>query len=157
MISLQAAIDPLLCCICVVFQVEVPVFEAGNRVKPAEIAKRGLAEAKKKGVDVVIVDTAGRLQVDRGMMDELKQIKQAVTPTEVLLVVDAMTGQEAAGPNKISACKNARKMWLIAFKELISTVGSGSYNGVTFHYVCVAVAILRLCSNLLRYIRLHLD
>lgn len=42
---------------------EVPVFEAGNQLRPAEIAKRGLAEAKKKGVDVVIVDTAGRLQV----------------------------------------------------------------------------------------------
>lgn len=48
---------------CVACQVEVPVFEAGNQLRPAEIAKRGLAEAKKKGVDVVIVDTAGRLQV----------------------------------------------------------------------------------------------
>lgn len=88
-----AAIDQL---ITLGKQVNVPVFEAGNQIKPAEIARLGLAEAKKKAVDVVIVDTAGRLQVDRGMMDELKQIKQVLNPTEVLLVVDAMTGQEAA-------------------------------------------------------------
>jgi len=88
-----AAIDQL---VTLGKQVDVPVFEAGNQIRPAEIAKRGLAEAKKKGVEVVIVDTAGRLQVDRGMMDELKQIKQVVNATEVLLVVDAMTGQEAA-------------------------------------------------------------
>ncbi|KAK7264597.1 hypothetical protein RJT34_32206 [Clitoria ternatea] len=57
---------------------------------------QGLAEAKKKKIDVVIVDTAGRLQIDKAMMDELKEVMQALNPTEVLLVVDAMTGQEAA-------------------------------------------------------------
>ncbi|RYR03879.1 hypothetical protein Ahy_B06g083275 isoform A [Arachis hypogaea] len=77
-------------------QVDVPVYTAGTDVKPSEIAKQGLADAKKKKIDVVIVDTAGRLQIDKTMMDELKEVKQALNPTEVLLVVDAMTGQEAA-------------------------------------------------------------
>ncbi|KAG5553329.1 hypothetical protein RHGRI_011259 [Rhododendron griersonianum] len=77
-------------------QVDVPVYTAGTGVKPAEIAKQGLQEAKKKNIDVVIMDTAGRLQIDRTMMDELKEVKQELNPTEVLLVVDAMTGQEAA-------------------------------------------------------------
>lgn len=88
-----AAIDQL---VTLGKQVDVPVFEAGNQIRPAEIARRGLAEGKKRGVDVVIVDTAGRLQIDKGMMDELKQMKQILNPTELLLVVDAMTGQEAA-------------------------------------------------------------
>jgi signal recognition particle subunit SRP54 len=61
-----------------------------------EIARQGLAKAKELGVDTVIVDTAGRLQIDRDMMDELKRVKDAIKPDEVLLVVDAMTGQEAA-------------------------------------------------------------
>ncbi|KAL5976347.1 hypothetical protein ACLOJK_020678 [Asimina triloba] len=77
-------------------KVDVPVYSEGTEVKPSEIAKRGVEEAKKKRIDVVIVDTAGRLQIDKTMMDELKEVKKAVNPTEVLLVVDAMTGQEAA-------------------------------------------------------------
>ncbi|KAK8938718.1 hypothetical protein KSP39_PZI011449 [Platanthera zijinensis] len=77
-------------------QVGVPVYKEGTEVRPSQIAKNGLEEARKKKVDVVIVDTAGRLQIDKAMMDELKEVKQAVNPTEVLLVVDAMTGQEAA-------------------------------------------------------------
>ncbi|KVH94543.1 AAA+ ATPase domain-containing protein [Cynara cardunculus var. scolymus] len=77
-------------------QVDVPVYAAGTDVKPAEIARQGLQEAKKKKVDVVIMDTAGRLQIDKTMMEELKDVKRTLNPTEVLLVVDAMTGQEAA-------------------------------------------------------------
>ncbi|XP_042041173.1 signal recognition particle 54 kDa protein, chloroplastic isoform X1 [Salvia splendens] len=77
-------------------RVGVPVYVAGTDVKPAEIARQGLAEAKKKNVEVVIMDTAGRLQIDKAMMDELKDVKKVLNPTEVLLVVDAMTGQEAA-------------------------------------------------------------
>uniref|UniRef100_A0A803L2V7 signal-recognition-particle GTPase n=1 Tax=Chenopodium quinoa TaxID=63459 RepID=A0A803L2V7_CHEQI len=88
-----AAIDQL---VILGKQVDVPVYTAGTDVNPSDIAKQGLAEAKKKNIDVVIVDTAGRLQIDKGMMDELKEVKRAVNPTEVLLVVDAMTGQEAA-------------------------------------------------------------
>ncbi|XP_047308775.1 signal recognition particle 54 kDa protein, chloroplastic-like [Impatiens glandulifera] len=78
-------------------QVDVPVYTADAGVKPAEIARKGLEEAKRNKVDVVIMDTAGRLQIDTPMMNELKDVKKALNPTEVLLVVDAMTGQEAAG------------------------------------------------------------
>ncbi|KAG6419144.1 hypothetical protein SASPL_121356 [Salvia splendens] len=88
-----AAIDQL---VILGEQVGVPVYAAGTDIKPAEIARQGLAEARKKNVDVVIMDTAGRLQIDKAMMDELKDVKKVLDPTEVLLVVDAMTGQEAA-------------------------------------------------------------
>uniref|UniRef100_A0A6N2LJV5 signal-recognition-particle GTPase n=1 Tax=Salix viminalis TaxID=40686 RepID=A0A6N2LJV5_SALVM len=88
-----AAIDQL---VILGEQVGVPVYTEGTDVKPSEIARKGLAEAKKKNIDVAIVDTAGRLQIDKGMMDELKDVKRVLNPTEVLLVVDAMTGQEAA-------------------------------------------------------------
>ncbi|XP_077235747.1 chloroplast signal recognition particle 54 kDa subunit [Tasmannia lanceolata] len=88
-----AAIDQL---VILGKQVDVPVYMEGTDIKPSEIARRGVEEAKKKKADVVIVDTAGRLQIDKAMMDELKEVKKAVNPTEVLLVVDAMTGQEAA-------------------------------------------------------------
>ncbi|KAJ4911606.1 hypothetical protein Rs2_06227 [Raphanus sativus] len=88
-----AAIDQL---VILGEKIGVPVYTAGTEVKPADIAKQGLKEAKMNNVDVVIMDTAGRLQVDKGMMDELKDVKRFLNPTETLLVVDAMTGQEAA-------------------------------------------------------------
>lgn len=88
-----AAIDQL---VILGEQVGIPVYTEGTDTKPSQIAKHGLQEAKKKAIDVVIVDTAGRSQIDKTMMDELKEVKQAVNPAEVLLVVDAMTGQEAA-------------------------------------------------------------
>ncbi|KAL0426550.1 UNVERIFIED_CONTAM: Signal recognition particle protein, chloroplastic [Sesamum latifolium] len=88
-----AAIDQL---VILGNQVGVPVYAAGTATKPAEIARQGLQEARQKNVDVVIMDTAGRLQIDKAMMDELKEVKRVLNPTEVLLVVDAMTGQEAA-------------------------------------------------------------
>mmetsp|Transcript_6365 Transcript_6365/g.14123 ORF Transcript_6365/g.14123 Transcript_6365/m.14123 type:complete len:540 (+) Transcript_6365:46-1665(+) len=76
--------------------IDVPVFEMGTNASPVEIARKGVEQARKLGVDAVIVDTAGRLQIDGEMMTELKDIKTAVRPTDTLLVVDAMTGQEAA-------------------------------------------------------------
>ncbi len=88
-----AAIDQL---ITLGQQIDVPVFELGKDANPVEIARQGLARARELGVDTVIIDTAGRLQIDQDMMAELAQIKQAVQPHETLLVVDAMTGQEAA-------------------------------------------------------------
>ncbi|XP_075503514.1 signal recognition particle subunit SRP54, chloroplastic [Primulina tabacum] len=88
-----AAIDQL---VILGEQVGVPVYAAGTDIKPAEIARLGLQEARKKNVDMIIMDTAGRLQIDKTMMDELKEVKRVLNPTEVLLVVDAMTGQEAA-------------------------------------------------------------
>ncbi|MEN9274861.1 MAG: signal recognition particle receptor subunit alpha, partial [Gloeomargarita sp. DG02_4_bins_56] len=77
-------------------QIDVPVFALGTDVNPVAIAEAGLAHARSQGYDWVIVDTAGRLQIDQDMMAELAQIKAAIQPQEVLLVVDAMTGQEAA-------------------------------------------------------------
>lgn len=88
-----AAIDQL---ITLGKQIDVPVFEMGTAVSPVEIARQGVAKAKELGVDTVIIDTAGRLQIDAEMMAELAAIKEAVQPHETLLVVDAMTGQEAA-------------------------------------------------------------
>ena len=75
-------------------QVDVPVFEMGQG-DPVEIARQALSYAKDHGHDLVFLDTAGRLHIDQTLMDELKSIKKAVTPNEILLVVDAMTGQDA--------------------------------------------------------------
>jgi signal recognition particle subunit SRP54 len=74
-------------------RVDVPVFS--EPADPVEVARRGVAEAEWLGRSVVIVDTAGRLQVDRDLMDELRAVRDAVRPDDTLLVVDAMTGQEA--------------------------------------------------------------
>lgn len=72
----------------------VPVFEMGT-ANPVDIAKKAVAHARDYGNDYVILDTAGRLHIDEQLMDELKNIKAAVSPHEILLVVDAMTGQDA--------------------------------------------------------------
>ncbi len=76
-------------------QLSIPVFSMGTNISPVEIAKAGVAHAKKNGYDMVFVDTAGRLHIDEELMNELKNIKAAVSPTEVLLVADAMLGQDA--------------------------------------------------------------
>lgn len=72
----------------------VEVFEKGTQ-NPIKTAKQSIAYALKKGYDTVILDTAGRLHIDESLMNELAQIKKAVSPTEILLVVDSMTGQDA--------------------------------------------------------------
>ncbi len=76
-------------------QAGVPCFETDPQEKPVEIVKKALAEAKAKGYDVAIIDTAGRLHIDEAMMQEVQEIKEAIAPREVLLVADAMTGQDA--------------------------------------------------------------
>ena len=73
----------------------VDFFSMGTDVSPVEIAKAGIEQAEKKGNNIVIIDTAGRLQIDEAMMQELKDIKENVTVHQTLLVVDAMTGQDA--------------------------------------------------------------
>lgn len=75
-------------------QVGVPVFEKGQG-DPVEISKQAVSLAKDQGYDYVIIDTAGRLHIDRELMEELQNVKAAVHPHEILLVVDAMTGQDA--------------------------------------------------------------
>lgn len=74
--------------------VDIPVFEKGTQ-SPAKTSIEAIEYAKKFALDTVIIDTAGRLQIDETLMQELKDIKSAVSPTEILLVVDSMTGQEA--------------------------------------------------------------
>ena len=76
-------------------QIDVPVFALGDQLKPVEIARQAVEHAKKHGNDIVFIDTAGRLAIDEEMMNELQEIKAAVQPHEILLVVDAMTGQDA--------------------------------------------------------------
>ena len=76
-------------------QLDIPVFAMGDQHKPVNISKAALEYASKNGNDVIIIDTAGRLHIDEGMMDELLEIKEAMNPKEILLVVDAMTGQDA--------------------------------------------------------------
>ena len=75
-------------------QLDLPVFEEGQG-DPVEIAQHALRHARDHGSDMVFLDTAGRLHVDEALMDELKRMKEAVRPNEILLVVDAMTGQDA--------------------------------------------------------------
>ncbi len=75
--------------------VNIPVFSMGTKISPVEIAKAGIEHAKKNGHDMVFIDTAGRLHIDEELMGELVNIKNATNPTEILLVVDAMTGQDA--------------------------------------------------------------
>lgn len=87
-----AAIDQLE---VVAAQAGVPVFTKRGETDPVVIAKEAMAEGEKKGYNVLIVDTAGRLQIDGELMEELVRIRQAVKPQEVILVVDALTGQDA--------------------------------------------------------------
>ena len=80
--------------------VKVPVFSLGSKISPVEIARAGVEHAKKNGHDMVIIDTAGRLHIDEALMEELVKIKATVEPTEILLTVDAMTGQDAVNVAK---------------------------------------------------------
>ena len=79
---------------------DIPVFSLGSKISPVEIAKAGVEHAKKHGHDMVFIDTAGRLHIDEELMGELVKIKNTVSPTEILLVVDAMTGQDAVNVAK---------------------------------------------------------
>ena len=73
----------------------IPVFEMGDTVSPVEISKKALEYASEQKHDVILIDTAGRLHINEELMEELRNIKTAVRPQEILLVVDAMTGQDA--------------------------------------------------------------
>ena len=80
--------------------INIPVFSLGSKISPVEIAKAGVEHAKKNGHDMVFIDTAGRLHIDEELMGELEKIKKATNPAEILLVVDAMTGQDAVNVAK---------------------------------------------------------
>ncbi|MCJ7856776.1 signal recognition particle protein [Lachnospiraceae bacterium NSJ-143] len=74
---------------------DIPVFEMGDKVSPVEISQKAIEYARENRNDVILIDTAGRLHINEELMDELKDIKETVKPQEILLVVDAMTGQDA--------------------------------------------------------------
>ncbi len=76
-------------------KVGIPVFAMGDKQSPVNIAKAAIEHGKKNGNDLIIIDTAGRLHIDEALMEELQNIKSKVNPNEILLVVDAMTGQDA--------------------------------------------------------------
>ena len=80
--------------------VGIPVFSMGTKISPVEIAKAGVEHAKKNAHDMVIIDTAGRLHIDEDLMAELVNIKNSTSPSEILLTVDAMTGQDAVNVAK---------------------------------------------------------
>ncbi len=81
-------------------QVEVPVYTEEGNMNPVQIAKHSVREAKMKGYNVVIIDTAGRLAIDEEMMNEISSIKSAINPHEILFIVDSMTGQDAVNTAK---------------------------------------------------------
>ncbi len=82
-------------------QIDVPVYANLESKDPIAIALEGIAQAKRNGNNVVIIDTAGRLSIDEAMMREIEQVKAAVNPHEILFVVDAMTGQDAVNTAKV--------------------------------------------------------
>ena len=81
-------------------QINVPVYTEEGNMDPVKIAKAAIQEAKNKGNDIVIIDTAGRLAIDEQMMNEIAAVKNAVNPDEILFVVDSMTGQDAVNTAK---------------------------------------------------------
>jgi signal recognition particle subunit SRP54 len=87
-----AAIDQLL---KLGSQIEVPVFPSLSDMSPVDICKNARLDAQKKGCDILLLDTAGRLHIDQELMNELEDIKEALSPSDILLVADAMTGQDA--------------------------------------------------------------
>ena len=103
-----AAIDQLM---QIGRQLNIEVYQEGNQVKPVKIVENGVRYAEKNGFDLVIIDTAGRLHIDDAMMDELIDIKKSIRPDEILLTVDAMTGQDA-----VNVCR--------AFDEKLQATGA---------------------------------
>ena len=81
-------------------KLDIPVFTMGDKVSPVKIAEEGVKFALQKGYDMVFVDTAGRLHIDEELMEELQKIKATVSPTEILLTIDAMIGQDAVNVAK---------------------------------------------------------
>jgi len=81
-------------------QIAVPVWETNPAARPLDICREAIASARSRGHDVVIIDTAGRLHIDEGMMEELKGLRQELAPHEILLVADSMTGQDAVNVAK---------------------------------------------------------
>ena len=92
-----AAIDQL---IVLGEKIDIPVYHEKENNNPVQIAMNGIAQAKAQGLDLVIIDTAGRLAVDEQMMNEIAAVKANTRPDEILFVVDSMTGQDAVNTAK---------------------------------------------------------
>lgn len=105
-------------------QIDVPVFSMGNDISPVEIAKKAKEKAYNEHFDVLIIDTAGRLQIDEPLMKELNDITDAVSPTETLLLVDAMSGQDAI--NVANAFHSALEVTGIVMSKLDGDARGGS-------------------------------
>ena len=101
-------------------QIDVPVFQMGDKVSPVEIAKEGIKYARENSLNVVIIDTAGRLHIDEELMTELKDVKVAVDPNEILLVVDSMTGQDAV--NVAKSIDKLERKYKAEFKDKFKTI-----------------------------------
>ena len=109
-------------------QLDIPVFQMGQ-TNPVDIAKAAVEHAKKHGNDIVFLDTAGRLHIDEELMDELKNIRDAVEPAEILLVVDAMTGQDAV--NAAAAFDEALGVTGVMLSKLDGDARGGAALSVT--------------------------
>ncbi|MBD3176790.1 MAG: signal recognition particle protein, partial [Armatimonadia bacterium] len=103
-------------------QIDVPVFKLGDQVHPVDIARGAIKHAEQNGLDVVIIDTAGRTHTDETMMEEIRSVVDAVDPHEVLLVLDALTGQDAVNVAESFAAE-------VAFDGVIMTKMDGDARG----------------------------
>ena len=121
-------------------QLDIPVFEQGQG-DPVAIAQAAYAHAKQHGNDLLIVDTAGRLHIDEELMDELKRLKEALHPHEIMLVVDAMTGQDAV--NAASAFDEA----LGIDSVLISKLDSDARGGAALSVRAVTGKPIKFCGT----------
>ena len=109
-------------------QLDIPVFQMGQG-NPVDIAKASIEHARKHGNDLVLLDTAGRLHIDEELMDELRNIKEAAEPAEIMLVVDAMTGQDAV--NAASAFDDALGITGIMLTKLDGDARGGAALSIT--------------------------
>ena len=109
-------------------QLDIPVFQMGQ-TNPVDIARAAVEHAKKHGNDLVFLDTAGRLHIDEALMDELKNIKAAVEPAEILLTVDAMTGQDAV--NAANAFDEALSITCVMLTKLDGDARGGAALSIT--------------------------
>ncbi len=121
-------------------QLDIPVFEQGQG-DPVEIAQAAYAHAKQHGNDLLIIDTAGRLHIDEALMDELKRIKAAIQPHEIMLAVDAMTGQDAV--NAASAFNEA----LGIDSVLISKLDGDARGGAALSVRAVTGKPIKFCGT----------
>lgn len=117
----------------------IPVFERGTQ-NPVQTAKEAVLYARQRGYDMVFLDTAGRLHVDEALMEELKEIKQTVKPNEIMLVVDAMTGQDAV--NAAESFNN----WLDIDSVMLSKLDGDARGGAALSVKAIVGKPIKFCG-----------